>query len=132
MSQMKIDEVRRTLLALLPVLAVTGEARAQDAAQIQPQSYRVALENEHVRVLDFTSRPGMGVCGNGMHSHPPHLSILLTEGAVRVRTPDGKVEEQHNLPLGTVFWEPAVTHDVENLTGTNMRSLIVELKNVKA
>jgi hypothetical protein len=98
---------------------------------MQPQSYRVALENEYVRVLDFRSRPGMGVCGSGMHSHPPHLTVLLSEGAVRVTTPDGKTVEQRDMPLGTVFWEPAVTHTVENVSGANMRGLLVEVKSAK-
>jgi hypothetical protein len=131
MRELKIDEVRRALLAVIPGIAVAFEAQAQDAAVMQPQSYRVALENEYVRVLDFRSRPGMGVCGSGMHSHPPHLTVLLSEGAVRVTTPDGKTVEQRNMPLGTVFWEPAVTHTVENVSGANMRGLLVEVKSAK-
>ncbi|HEY6458101.1 MAG TPA: hypothetical protein VIY90_22725 [Steroidobacteraceae bacterium] len=131
MHELKIDEVRRALLAVLPGIAVAFEAQAQDAAVMQPQSYRVALENEYVRVLDFKSRPGMGVCGSGMHSHPAHLTVLLTDGAVRVKTPDGKIVEQHNMPIGTVFWEPAVTHTVENVSGANMRGLLIEVKGAK-
>jgi hypothetical protein len=30
------------------------------------------LENEKVRVIAHQSRPRMGVCGTGLHSHPPH------------------------------------------------------------
>ncbi|HEX3837203.1 MAG TPA: hypothetical protein VHW25_09615 [Steroidobacteraceae bacterium] len=132
MRELKIDEVRRALLAVLPGIAVAFEVQAQDAAVMQPQSYRVALENEYVRVLDFNSRPGMGVCGNGMHSHPPHLTVLLTEGSVRIKTADGKIEEQRNMPLGTVFWEPAVTHTVENVSGAHMRGLLIEVKGAKS
>ena len=126
------NELRRALLATLPVLALTERAEAQDAAKMQPQSYRVAMENDHVRVLDFNSRPGMGVCGMGMHSHPAHVTVLLTTGNVRVRTPDGKVQEMHDMPSGTVFWEEPVTHTVENISGSAMRSLIIELKPSKA
>ncbi len=126
------NELRRALLTTLPLLALAERSEAQDAAKMQPQSYRVALENDHVRVLDFNSRPGMGVCGMGMHSHPGHVSVLLTTGNVRVRTPDGKVQEMHDLPLGTVFWEDPVTHTVENISGSAMRSLIIELKPRKA
>jgi hypothetical protein len=125
------NELRRALLATLPVLALTERAEAQDAAKMQPQSYRVAMENDHVRVLDFNSRPGMGVCGMGMHSHPAHVTVLLTAGNVRVRTPDGKVQEIHDMPAGTVFWEEPVTHTVENISGSAMRSLIIELKPTK-
>jgi hypothetical protein len=99
---------------------------AQDAAKVQPSSYRVRLDNESVRVLEFTGRPGMGVCGSGLHSHPAHLTVLLTPAKVRV-TEGGKtfVAEQK---AGDVFWSPAVTHETENIGGATVRSLIVELK----
>ena len=86
------DRLRRALLALLPMLVITEDSSAQDAVQSQPQNYRVALENDKLRVLEYTSRPGMGVCGDGMHSHPAHLTVLLSTGKVRIKTPDGKVE----------------------------------------
>jgi hypothetical protein len=126
------DELRRHLLRLLPALALIDCAQAQDAAKVQPQSYRVALDNEHLRVLDYNSRPGMGVCGNGMHSHPAHLTVVMTGVSVRIRTPDGKTVEQRDIPEGTVFWSEAETHSVENITGNNLRSLIIEIKNGKA
>jgi hypothetical protein len=66
-----------------------------------------------------------------MHSHPAHVTVLLTAGNVRVRTPDGKVQEIHDMPAGTVFWEEPVTHTVENISGSAMRSLIIELKPTK-
>jgi len=52
---------------------------AQDPAKVMPKSYRVAFENDRVRVLEFVGRPGMGVCGEGMHSHPAHLTIVLSD-----------------------------------------------------
>lgn len=121
------DDLRRALLALLPTLALADEAQGQDAAAIQPQSYRVAFENEHLRVLDHRSRPGMGVCGSGMHSHPAHLTIGLTAGRVRVKTPDGQVKVE-DAPEMAIFWSEAETHEVENLSGRNMRALLIELK----
>jgi hypothetical protein len=118
---------RRRLLALVPGLALATSTQAQDAAQVQPQAYRVTLENEHVRVLEFVSRPGMGVCGSGVHSHPAHLTVALTNARVRVRS-GGKEFIVENKP-GDTFWEPAVTHETENLTGAEVRALIVEVKS---
>jgi hypothetical protein len=129
MSDTELDPRRRALLCALPFIAIAEHATAQDAAKMQPQAYRVAMENPHVRVLEYNSRPGMGVCGTGMHSHPGHLTVLLTNGTVRVRTPDGKVVEHTDMPLGTVFWEDPVTHTVENIGGNELRSLIIELKS---
>jgi hypothetical protein len=132
MHEKPTDEMRRNLLLLLPLLGVTETADAQDAAAVQAQSYRVALDNQRVRVLDYNSRPGMGICGDGMHSHPAHLTVVLSGGSVRIRTPDGKVVEQHDVPAGLVFWSEAETHSVENISGSNVRSLIIELKTAKA
>jgi len=118
---------RRHLLALLPGLLLASAAEAQDAAKVQPQAYRVALDNDQMRVLDFVSRPGMGVCGSGIHSHPAHLTVALTDCRVRVKE-NGK-EFVADSKLGDMFWSPAVTHETENLGGKDVRSLIVELKS---
>jgi beta-alanine degradation protein BauB len=128
MNHEQPDGLRRALLALLPMIAISENSSAQDAVQSQPQSYRVAFENDKVRVLEYNGRPGMGVCGTGMHSHPAHLTVLLSAGKVRIKTPDGKVEI-HNDPLGAVFWSDAVTHEVENISGGNIRSLLIEFKS---
>jgi hypothetical protein len=132
MHETPTDELRRSLLGLLPMLALAECAEAQDAAKAQPQAYRVAFENDKLRVLDYNSRPGMGVCGSGMHSHPAHLTVVVSGGSVRIRTPDGKTVEQHDIPAGVVFWSEPETHIVENISGSNIRSLIIELKTGKA
>jgi hypothetical protein len=129
LKQSPPDDMRRALLAALPLLVLGADAEAQDAASVQPQSYRVALDNNKLRVLEFNSRPGMGVCGNGLHSHPAHLTVVLSTGSVRIKTPDGKIIEQRDVPQGTVFWSEAETHVVENISGNNIRSLIVEIKD---
>jgi beta-alanine degradation protein BauB len=132
MNQEQPDALRRTLLALLPMLVVTEGSNAQDPVQSRPQNYRVAFENDKLRVLEYNGRPGMGVCGDGMHSHPAHLTILLSTSSVRIKTPDGKVEVHSDIPLGAVFWSNAETHEVENISGSNIRSLLIELKPLAA
>ena len=112
------------------LLAVLGAcmlpAMAQDAAKVQPASYKVVLDNDKVRVLEHNSRPGLGVCGQGTHSHPAHLTVLLSDGKVRVRK-DGRTREASQAQ-GTVFWSEAETNEVENISRRNMRVLLVELK----
>jgi beta-alanine degradation protein BauB len=122
-----VDELRRTLAALLPALAFGSAAHAQDATQVQPRAYRVAFENDHLRVLEYASRPGMGICGTGVHSHPAHLTVALTPAKARVKLPDGKTLVVENK-IGDVFWSEAETHEVENITGKDVRALMIELK----
>ncbi len=130
MSDDSIDDLRRGILSggLLAALSALGTApaQAQDAVRAQPGNYRVVLENPHMRVLEYNSRPGMGVCGDGIHSHPPHLTVMLTPAQVHVR------DSSHNLVMaqktGDVFWSEAVTHETENVSGADVRLLIIELK----
>ncbi|MEO6744464.1 MAG: hypothetical protein ABIS28_11340 [Caldimonas sp.] len=126
------DDVRRALLALLPGLALADLAVAQDATKMQATAYRVVAENDRMRVLEFNSRPGMGICGSGVHSHPAHLSIALSYAKVRIKTAEGK-QFDAETKLGDVFFSEAETHETENITGKNVRALIVEMKTpVKA
>jgi hypothetical protein len=114
------------IVLMAGALTLGGVVLAQDAAKVQPGSYRVVLENKSVRVLEYNGLPGMGVCGSGVHSHPAHLTILLSAAHVRVKE-KGRVFEVTNNP-GDVFWSEAVTHETENIGTANVRSLIVELK----
>jgi hypothetical protein len=117
---------RRQLVALLAGFGIGADALAQDAAQVNRRSYRVVLENDQLRVLEYVSKPGLGLCGQGVHSHPDHLTVLLTDAKGKV-TQDGKTFLVDNK-AGTVFWEPASTHSVENVGGSGARAYIVELK----
>src|SRR5260221_709086 len=82
---------RRELLALIAMLGLGGttEVAAQDAAKVNPRSYKVLFENDAVRVLEYNSRPGMGVCGVGKHSHPAHLVVSITGGKAKLTNEDG-------------------------------------------
>ena len=121
---------RKLLLAGLGGLAAQfgiPRAVAQDAAKVMPRAYRVAFENDRLRVLDFVGRPGMGVCGEGMHSHPAHLTVVMSDWQGVATAPDNATTPR-NKKAGDVFWSEAETHKVENTGKANARVLIVELK----
>ncbi|MES2562445.1 MAG: hypothetical protein V4637_06910 [Pseudomonadota bacterium] len=125
---------RQLLLAGLGSLGAqlaSNNVGAQDAAKVMPRAYRVTFENDKLRVLEFTGRPGMGICGEGMHSHPAHLTIVLSNWQGVATTPDGKSAKRERK-LGDVFWSEAETHKVENTGKTGSRVLIVELKSPAA
>ena len=121
---------RRDLLALLGIMGLAGTTNlaAQDASKVNPRSYKVVLENDKVRVLEYTSRPGFGICGQGKHSHPAHLTIAMSDGKVKVTTDDGKMITAASK-AGKIFWAPAETHSVENISGRPMRAFMVEIKD---
>lgn len=121
---------RRDMLALLGVmgLASSTDSIAQDATKVNPRSYKVVLENDKVRVLEYKSLPGFGVCGQGKHSHPAHLTIAMADGKVKVVAEDGKTFAADEKS-GHIFWAPAQTHSVENISGRPMRTYMVEIKD---
>ncbi len=120
-------KTRREILALLAALGVGREALAQDAVTADPRSFRVVLENDRVRVLEYRSGPGLGVCGQGMHYHPDRVTISLTGAKVRITNADGRTVVR-DIPPGHVFFAPAETHATENIGGAGARTYIVELK----
>jgi hypothetical protein len=118
---------RREILALLTALGVGRDALAQDAVTADPRSFRVVLENDRVRVLEYRSGPGLGVCGRGMHYHPDRVTVSLTGAKVRITNPDGRTVVR-DIPPGHVSFAPAETHATENIGGAGARTYIVELK----
>ncbi len=120
-------KTRREVLAMLAALGVTREALAQDAVTADPRSFRVVLENERVRVLEYKSGPGLGVCGQGMHYHPDRVAVTLTDAKVRITNADGPTVVRE-IAAGQVFFSRAETHSVENIGGAGTRIYIIELK----
>ena len=119
---------RRHLIALLGAFGVSADSFAQDAVRVNARAFAVLFENDHVRVLEYTSRPGMGVCGQGVYSHPRHVNIAITAVKARVTLADGKSFIAENKP-GDAFWEEASTHSVENIGGSGSRAYMIELKD---
>jgi beta-alanine degradation protein BauB len=117
---------RRQVLAMLAAFGVAPGALAQDAPAAAPRSFRVVLENDRVRVLEYKSRPGFGVCGEGMHSHPDHVTVSLTGAKLKV-VEHGQAGFK-DIPPGTVFFAPAEVHSAEIIGGFGTRTYIIELK----
>jgi len=122
-----ISKSRREVLALLAALGVPRSALAQDAVTADPRSFRVVLENNRVRVLEYRSGPGLSVCGQGMHYHPERVTVSLTGAKVRITTAAG-APVVRDIPQGHVFFSPAETHATENVGGAGARTYIIELK----
>ncbi|PYJ67167.1 MAG: hypothetical protein DME76_15800, partial [Verrucomicrobia bacterium] len=54
-------------IILIPFLAIGVTASAQDPVKTSPQYYKVLLENDQVRVLEYRLKPGEK---EPTHSHP--------------------------------------------------------------
>ena len=96
---------------------------AQDRASIVP-GMKVLLENGCVRVQYHDVGVGETI---PMHSHPNYVVYTLNAFKARIRLKDG-TERISQREAGEAYWNEPITHSVENLSGTPVHNLIVELK----
>lgn len=108
------------------MLLMLGKAAlAQDAVKVAPEKVKVLLENDKVRVLEFTVKPGEET---GMHSHPNYVIYFLADGKMSTSTSDGKSSEM-NVKAGDTHWSEAVTHNNKNIGNTVAHAIVIELKD---
>ena len=109
--------------------AVTAPERVQWKRTPVLAGGRILFENDMVRVVEHAARPRMGVCGEGMHTHPPHLTINLTGGRIKIMQPD-KEPMIRNSEAGSLFWDDSGPHAIQNLGSRSHRALLIEIKTV--
>lgn len=118
-----------TLLLISPYLLAAPQAEAIDPTEVSPNSYKVLLENEHVRVVEYQVLPGER---DNWHTHPAKVSYILSGGALKITTAAGEsfvVQEK----AGAATWFGEVgKHYGENVGDTTVRIVFVEIKNIDA
>ncbi len=114
-------------LALSSVVAAGQQPDHIDPIEVSPDKYRVLLENEHVRVLEYQIKPGQK---DAWHTHPPKVSYIVSGGTLRITTEDGDsfvVSEDSD----NAAWMGAVSrHFGENIGTTPVRIVLVEIKSL--
>lgn len=121
----------KRLLVLVVVLLVTGIARSdesvtrtQDPVIVNSKTIALKLENQRVRVLEATLKPGDK---EQTHSHPAYIIYVIEGGKFRNHATDGTVSDGE-FKTGDVIYRDAVTHWAENTGDTTIRLVLVELK----
>jgi beta-alanine degradation protein BauB len=85
--------------------------------------YKFKMENDHVRVLTVTFKPGDIA---KMHHHPDHVVYVLEGGKMKLIS-QGKTDIL-NLKTGDTVFLNAQNHEAENIGQTTLNLLVVELK----
>ncbi len=111
-------------LSLAVLARVTSVALTQDPLPLNPENYKVIVENERVRVLDFRLRKG---AKEASHSHPAHVVYVVEPFRIRFTFPDGH-SAVRVAKAGGVLYSEAVTHASENIGDTDAHGILVELK----
>ena len=122
----------KRFLVLVLVLLVTGFVRSdasvtreQDPLIVNSKTIALKLQNERVRVLEATIKPGDK---EQTHSHPAYLIYVIAGGKFRNHAVDGTVTDGE-FKTGDVIYRDPVTHWAENIGDTTIRLVLVELKN---
>ena len=84
--------------ALLVLAPGTVQESGRDPLRLYPENYALLLENDHVRVLEFTLKKG---ARESFHEHPKHVAVVLQGFKIRFTFPDGRtaIREQLGLTL---------------------------------
>ncbi|HKG15475.1 MAG TPA: hypothetical protein VKB12_19295 [Pyrinomonadaceae bacterium] len=98
-------------------------ARGDDPVSVDPDHYKVLLDNERVRVLEYRAAAGDKT---PMHSHPDYVTYNFDGGETNFTYPKGKPFKATSKP-GEVMWHRAETH-AGQVGSTAVHVLIVELK----
>jgi hypothetical protein len=123
-------------LALLPAaafLAMASSALAQTQSTADPErpvtppdSYRVVMENDRVRIIEVHIKAHSKVNVESPAGRDRFL-YMLSDGAL-VLTPPGKTPYEFALHAGETAVFPAVSPVVQNDTDAPVRALMVEVK----
>lgn len=108
----------------IATLAIAQLAMAQDVMKVAPDTHKVLLENDEVRVLSVLIKPGEKV---PMHSHPANVGYFLGPAKVKLTLPDGTTQERE-IKADVASWSGPATHAVENIGATDLREVQIELK----
>ena len=78
----------RLVLVFMLLMMIGARVDAQDVVKVSPDTVKVILENDQVRVIESTIPPGTL---QAKHSHPATIVYYLTASKVKSEGPDGKL-----------------------------------------
>ncbi len=97
---------------------------SRDPVVTDSDKYKVVLENDRVRVLEYRDSPGERT---SPHHHSDFVLCALSAFRRKFVLPDGR-EVVRGVRPGEVAWSQAQSHIGENVGSTDTHVLIVELK----
>ena len=96
MSSVFDDRLPRRICASMAALTIAGCAHVDaapaspeqiDAVAAAPERFKVLVENDHVRVIEYQLAPGEK---DSPHTHPPKVSYILAGGRLRIYPAQGE------------------------------------------
>jgi hypothetical protein len=115
-------------LSISALMLLSLDAASQDPARTDAGKYKVLLENDRVRVLEYRDRPGERT---SEHRHPAFVLYAVAPFKRKLLLPGGK-EVMREFNAGDVMHSAAQTHIGENIGQTPTHAILVEIKQAAA
>ncbi len=113
------------LLATFALMIATKTSMAQDPIKVSPNTHKLLLENDQVRVIEYRSQPGEK---SPMHFLSDAVIYRLSPSyKLKITLPDGKTKVIEGK-AGDVRWVEEGMGKEENVGNTEAHAIIVELK----
>jgi quercetin dioxygenase-like cupin family protein len=107
------------------LLIACNKPKNVDVVLSSPDKVRVLLENNKVRVLEYSLKPGEK---DNPHTHPAKTSYVISGGRLRVY-PEGAEAFETEEVAGVSEWaDYRGLHYVENIDSTTVTILLTEVK----
>jgi mannose-6-phosphate isomerase-like protein (cupin superfamily) len=97
--------------------------KSRDPMKVAKNVYKFIMENDRVRVLEASFKPGDKAI---MHDHPDHVVYVFNDGKINMKS-SGKTDVL-DLKKGQAMFLKAQSHEAENIGKTDLHLLVVELK----
>ena len=96
----------------------------QDVLQVASNVYERLMENDKVRMLKVTFKPGDKAA---MHHHPDHAVYVVKGGKLHFTYPSGSPGNME-VESGDAIFLDAQTHEATNVGDTEIELIVVEVK----
>jgi beta-alanine degradation protein BauB len=104
-----------------------GQRPEVDPVAVSPDKYKVLLDNESARVVEYSINPGER---DSSHTHPAKVSYVLSGGTLRISVDGSSFLSEEKR--GEVIWRGSVPrHFAENTGTTPVRIVLFEVKRVE-
>lgn len=124
----KIAHLHASSVTKDPVVSKDTNKLNIDVLKASPAHFKLLLENEHVRVLEYTLKPGEK---DTPHTHPAKSSYVVSGGKIKVYLENGETIIVDEV-AGTASWMGYTgKHYVENIGSTTIKIVLTEVKSVK-
>jgi quercetin dioxygenase-like cupin family protein len=111
------------------LLAQPAPARSQDIdpVSVSPDKYKILLENDHVRVVEYAINPGDS---DKPHTHPPKVSYVAAGGKLRINPGDAPSFISDDATGEVSFRGVTPGHFVTNIGTTPVKIVLFEIKRI--